>query len=99
MRNELEQGMMFTAGSQTRKQLLLSGKGEQVWGNILGSENYMICGQVKYEKSLYHEEIGCYYEGKPAGYLKRAPKGGIPVVDSWYCDSPSCRQKVMFVLT
>ena len=59
----------------------------------------MICGQVRYEKSLHHEEIGCYYEGKPAGYLERAPKGGIPVVDPWYCDSPFCRQKVMFVLT
>lgn len=71
-----------SAGSQTRKQLL-SGKGEQVWGNILGSGDYEICGQVRYEKSLHHEEIGCYYEGKPAGYLERAPKGGIPVVDPW----------------
>ena len=34
----------------------------------------MICGQVRYEKSLHHEEIGCYYEGKPAGYLEREPQ-------------------------
>ena len=63
----------WSAGSPTRKQLLLSGKGEQIWGNILGSGNYKICGQVRYEKLLHHEEIGWYYE---TSWLPReSPKG------------------------